>query len=82
MIHTNITNFRKNLFELINQTIKYNEPVNVVTKDGNAIVLSEDDYNGLLETLELLSTPGMKEKIVEGLNTPIDECLEESEVQW
>ncbi len=82
MIHTNITNFRKNLFELINQTIKYNEPVNVVTKDGNAIVLSEDDYNGLLETLELLSTPGMKEKIVEGMNTPIDECLEESEVQW
>jgi len=44
--------------------------------------LSEDDYNGLLETLELLSTPGMKEKIVEGMNTPIDECLEESEVQW
>lgn len=82
MIHTNITNFRKNLFELINQTIKYNEPVNIVTKDGNAIVLSEDDYNGLLETLELLSTPGMKEKIVEGMNTPIDECLEESEVQW
>ncbi|HHX18826.1 MAG TPA: type II toxin-antitoxin system Phd/YefM family antitoxin [Clostridiaceae bacterium] len=82
MIHTNITNFRKNLFELINQTIKYGEPVNVITKDGNAIVLSEDDYNGLLETLELLSTPGMKEKIVEGMNTPIDECLEESEVQW
>ena len=82
MLSTNITNFRKNIFGMLEQTIKFNEPVNISTKDGNAIVISEEDYNGLLETLNLSSIPAMKEKIVEGLKTPLDECLPEDEVQW
>ena len=82
MLNTNITNFRKNIFNLLEQTIKYNEPVNISTKDGNAVVLSEEDYNGLMETLYLSSIPEQKEKIVEGLNTPLDECLQENEVDW
>lgn len=82
MFHTNITNFRKNIFSLLEQTICFNEPVHILTKDGNAIVLSEEDYNGLMETLYLSSIPDMKEKIIEGLRTPLDECLPENEVQW
>ncbi|MBF1017096.1 MAG: type II toxin-antitoxin system Phd/YefM family antitoxin [Lachnospiraceae bacterium] len=82
MFHTNITNFRKNIFSLLEQTILYNEPVHILTKDGNAVVLSEEDYNGLIETLYLSSVPDMKEKIIEGLHTPLDECLPENEVQW
>jgi len=82
MLSTNITNFRKNIFGMLEQTIKFNEPVNISTKDGNAIVISEEDYNGLMETLYLSSIPAMKEKIVEGLKTPLDECLPEDEVQW
>lgn len=82
MFHTNITNFRKNIFSLLEQTIRYNEPVHILTKDGNAVVLSEEDYNGLMETLYLSSIPDMKEKIIEGLRTPLDECLPENEVQW
>lgn len=82
MINTNITNFRKNIFEIMEQTVKFNEPVNVTTKDGNAVIISEEDYNGLMETLYLASIPTMKEKILEGLNTPLDECLSEDEVQW
>ena len=62
MLNTNITNFRKNIFGLLEQTIKYNEPMNVSTKDGNAVILSEEDYNGLMETLYLSSIPGMKER--------------------
>ena len=61
MLNTNITNFRKNIFGLLEQTIKYNEPVNISTKDGNAVIISEEDYNGLMETLYLNSIPGMKE---------------------
>ena len=57
MLNTNVTNFRKNLFELMEQTIRYNEPINVSTKSGNAVVLSEEDYNGMIETLNLLSDP-------------------------
>ena len=67
---------------MLEQTIKFNEPVNISTKDGNAIVISEEDYNGLMETLYLSSIPAMKEKIIEGLKTPLDECLPEDEVQW
>ena len=82
MLNTNITNFRKNIFGMLEQTIKYNEPVNISTKDGNAVIISEEDYNGLMETLLLCSVPGMKEKIIEGLHTPLNECLPENEVQW
>jgi len=82
MQNTNITNFRKNVYGILEQTIKFNEPVNISTKDGNAVILSEEDYNGLMETLNLSSVPGMKEKIIEGLNTPLDECLPEAEVDW
>lgn len=82
MINTNVTKFRKNVCGILEQTIKYNEPVNISTKDGNAVILSEEDYNGLIETLNLSSAQGMKEKIVEGLNTPLDDCLPENEAQW
>ncbi|MGM9668215.1 MAG: type II toxin-antitoxin system Phd/YefM family antitoxin [Faecousia sp.] len=82
MLNTNITNFRKNIFGMLEQTIKYNEPVVVSTKDGNAVIISEEDYNGLMETVYLSSIPGMKERIVEGLHTPISDCIPESEVQW
>jgi len=82
MLNTNITNFRKNIFGLLEQTIKYNEPVNISTKDGNAVVISEEDYNGLMETLYLNSIPGMREKIIEGMNTPLEECISENEVEW
>ena len=82
MINTNITNFRKDIFGLLEQTIKYNEPINVNTKDGNAVIISEEDYNGLMETLYLSSIPGMKEKIVEGLNTSLEDCIPENQVDY
>ena len=82
MINTNITNFRKDIFGMLEQTVKYNETINVNTKDGNAVIISEEDYNGLMETLYLSSIPGMKEKIVEGLKTPIEDCIPEDRVEW
>ena len=56
--------------------------INIAAKNGNAVVLSEEDYNGLMETLHLTSVPGMKEKITEGLKTPLSECIPEDEVNW
>lgn len=82
MLNTNITNFRKNIFTILEQTIKYNEPVNISTKSGNAVIISEEDYNGLMETLYLSSIPNMKEKLIDGMNTPLDECIPENEVEW
>lgn len=74
MLNTNATNFRKNMFEILDRTVKYNEPVSISTKNGNAVLISEDDYNSLMETLYLTSVPRMKEKLIDGINTPIEEC--------
>ena len=82
MLNINITNFRKNIFGMLEQTIKFNEPVNVSTKDGNAVIISEEDYNGLIETLQIYSVPDMKEKIMDGLAAPISDCVAEDEVAW
>ncbi len=82
MTTINVTNFRKDIYELLEQTIKYNNPINISTKNGNAIVLSEEDYYSLIETLYIESIPGLKEKIIEGGKTPLDECLSEDEVGW
>ena len=82
MTNVNITNFRKNIYSLIEQTIKYNEPINVSTKDGNAILISEDDYRSLMETLYIESVPGLKEEIISGMKEPIEEYIDESKVNW
>ena len=82
MTNVNVTNFRKDIYELLDQTIKYNEPINISTKNGNAIVLSEEDYNNIMEILYISSIPGLKEDIIKGLKEPIDECVDEKEVKW
>jgi PHD/YefM family antitoxin component YafN of YafNO toxin-antitoxin module len=82
MVNTNVTNFRKNIYGILEQTVKYNEPVNILTKDGNAVVISEEDYNGLMETLYLTSVSGLKEDLIEGKNTPVEDCTPSSEVTW
>ena len=82
MIATNVTSFRKNIFAMLEQTIKYNEPLSVSTKSGSVVVLSEEDYRGLTESLYLSSVPGMKEKLIDGKNTPLDDCVPESEIEW
>jgi len=82
MLNTNATSFRKDMFKLLEQTIRFNEPINISTKDGNAVVISEEDYNGLMETLYLSSMPEVKKAIIEGLNTPVSEYIPESEISW
>ncbi|MEG2377172.1 MAG: type II toxin-antitoxin system Phd/YefM family antitoxin [Clostridia bacterium] len=82
MTNTNITNLRKNLFEYINQAVEYNDVVNVNTKNGNAVIMSEDDYNGLMETLYLCSDSRVRAEIIDGISEPIENCVSENEVDW
>lgn len=82
MTNINITNLRKNLFEYINQAVEFNDVISVNTKSGNAVIINEDDYNGLMETLYLSSNPIVKNEIVDGIKTPIEECIPENEVEW
>ena len=78
MINTNVTHFRKNVSTLLEQTLTFNEPIHVSTRNGNVVVLSEDDYRGILETLEMNANPVMKQKLLEGNDTPLSECIPET----
>ena len=82
MTNTNITNFRKDIYNLLENTIKYNEPINNSTKNGNAVVISEEDYNSIMETLYIMSVPNLKDEIVKRENDNDEEYVDESEVKW
>ena len=74
MTNVNATNLRNNLFSYLESAIDYNDVINVSTKKGNAIIISEEEYNGLLETLYLTSNPTMKSRLDEGINATLEEC--------
>ena len=74
-----VTKARSNLFKLIDEAAKISEPIQITGKRSNAILISEDDWRAIQETLYLLSIPGMRDSIREGLETPIENCSEELE---
>jgi prevent-host-death family protein len=68
------TEARSNLYRLIDETAESHEPVMIRGKRHNAVLVSEEDWSAIQETLHLLSVPGMRESIREGMATPTDEC--------
>lgn len=76
----NATNARKNLYRLIEELSKSHEPIHITSRKGSAILISEEDWKSIHETLYLLSIPGMRESIKEGLNTSIEKCSET--IEW
>ena len=60
----------------------YSEPALIVSKKGNAVLISEDDWNAIQETIYLNSVPGMVESIRRGMDTPIEDCVSEENVEW
>lgn len=70
------TEARSNLYRLIDETAESHEPIVITGKRNNAVLLSESDWSAIQETLYLLSVPGMRESIREGMDTPADECHE------
>ena len=73
----NATEARSRLYSLIDETAETHEPIVITGKRGNAVLLSENDWNAIRETLHLLSVPGMRESIKEGLAEPADSCSKE-----
>ena len=82
MAAINITNARKELYNLVENVNLYNEPALIVSKKGNAVLVSEDDWNALQETVYLNSIPGMAQSLIEGRDTQIEQCVAEDEVEW
>ncbi len=75
-----ITKARQDLYNLVDEALINSEPIQITSKRGNAILISSDDWNAIQETLYLISVPELKNSIIEGLNTPLDECLED--IEW
>jgi len=71
----NIPNAQNNLFKLVEAVIASGEPLFITGELGNVVVIPEKDYRAFEETLHLSAIPGMGKKIVEGINTPLDECV-------
>jgi prevent-host-death family protein len=74
------TEARAKLYRLIDETASSHEPIIITSKRGRAVLISEDDWRSIQETLYLLNISGMRETIREGLATPIDECKED--IDW
>ena len=80
MASTNAKNARRNLFRLIEQVNTEHEPVRISGRRGSAVLVGEDDWRTIEETIHLNSIPGMAESIREGMNTPAADLHDD--VEW
>ncbi len=71
------TKARETLYRLLDEVAVSSEPVQITGRRANAVLVSEADWRALQETVHLMSIPGMAESIREGLETPLEECVEE-----
>lgn len=74
------TEARKRLYKLLDDVSDSHEPVQITGKRGNAVLVGEDDWRAVQETLYLVSIPGMRESIIEGMATPAEEL--DAELRW
>ena len=70
------TEARRRLYSLLDDLAESHEPVQIAGKRNSAVLVSEVDWRAIQETLYLVSIPGMRESIIKGLGTPVEECDE------
>ncbi len=72
----NSTKARTHFLKLIEEVNITHNPVFITGKKGNAVLISEEDFNAMEETLFLCSIPSMQDKLLAGMITPLEECEE------
>lgn len=83
MTSISITKARADLYNLIAEVNKNSRPVMLTNKNGkNGVLISEDDWNAIQETLYLNSGSRVRDSILEGGQPPLEDCLTENEVEW
>jgi antitoxin YefM len=80
MSSINITNARKNLSTLVEKLSDTHEPVHIAGKKNSAVLVAEDDWRSIEETLYLLSIPGMRDSIIKGMKEPIEKST--TKLEW
>lgn len=77
------TKARENIYQLIQDVNTNSTPVTITNQKGkNAVLIGEEDWQAIEETLHLMAIPGMTDSIIEGGKTSTEDCLEENEVDW
>lgn len=71
---------RANLYRLLDQAAESHEPITISGKRNNAVLISAEDWSAIQETLYLLSVPGMRESIKQGMEETVEECA--TELKW
>ena len=77
----NITSARKELYSLVEAVNCDSVQVLITGKNGNAVLISEEDWNAIQETLYLTSIPGMAESLIQGKESSLEDCLTEDEIE-
>jgi prevent-host-death family protein len=75
-----VSEARANLYRLIDEAAETHVPIRIAGKRNSAILVSEEDWASVQETMYLLSVPGMRESIKDGMASPVEEC--ETELDW
>ncbi len=70
------TEARKKLYSLLDELAESHEPIQIAGKRNSAVLISEEDWRAVQETLYLVGIPGMRDSIVKGLKTPVEKCDE------
>ena len=78
----NITSARQNLYNLAEKTVSLNKPVRITSKKGDVVLLSESDYESLMETVYLLSVPGLREDLLAGKKEAIEDSVALEDADW
>ncbi len=68
---------RSRLYRLMDETSESHEPILITGRRSNAVLVSEEDWRAIQETMYLLSIPGMRESIRRGMKTPVGKCSED-----
>jgi antitoxin YefM len=74
------TEARKRLYKLVDEVSNSHDPIEITGPRSSAVLVSEDDWRAVQETLHLVSIPGMRESILEGMATPVGEL--QDELDW
>ena len=83
MIIKNVTNFRKDIYNTLNQVTKYSETAAITTKDGGtAIIINKEDYDAMMETIYCMQIPDLEEDIKDALNSDSKNYVTEDAIKW
>ncbi len=83
MTTISVTKARENIYQILAEVNRNCQPITITNNRGkNGVLISEDDWNAIQETLYLNSIPGVAESIISGGSTSLEDCLSEDEVEW